>query len=140
MSMSKSAFKNVIFVLFSVLFLILLFWLYNNLGQIEVGRQLVFQCQDGEWENTYAYFVDVNELCNEYPEFKNQVEQQLSCKIENIDPNEYRFLKVCGGEIESFTMSKNTKNWFPNIKYKKELTTISVYFMRNDRNIELSDD
>lgn len=133
--------KKIIYVLLAVLILFLGFWIYNNLFEFEVDRELVFQCQDnddGEWEEIFTYFANINDICNEYPEFKSKIEKKMGCRLEEIDTKEYRFLKVCGGEIESFKMVKNTKNWYPNIKYKKGVAknTISIYLMKRDRYIE----
>lgn len=65
----------------------------------------------------------------------------MGCKVEDIDTEKYQFLKVCGGEIESFTMVKDTRILFPNIKYKQGISkiTTSIYLMKKDRNIVISD-
>lgn len=107
-------------------------------------RELIYQCQDFNEKNRseiFVYYANINDICTNYPELKTIIETKFKCTLDKIDTNKYKFLKVCGGEIDSFKMVKDTKNWFPYIKYKQGISkdTVSIYLMTPGRYIEFGD-
>lgn len=117
-------------------------FIYYDCIRFEIKRELIYQCHDVQYRDSeFIYFANLYDLCNEYPEFKNVVETKFKCSIDEIDTNKYFFLTICGGDIQSFKMVKNTHAYDPFIKYKKGVSkdTISIYLMTDNRYIEFSD-
>lgn len=132
---------NIIIILLT---LIVGWFIYYDCIRFEVKRELIYQCQDFNEKNRseiFVYYANINDICTDYPELKTIIETKFKCTLDKIDTNKYKFLKVCGGEIDSFKMVKDTKNWFPYIKYKQGISkdTVSIYLMTPGRYIEFGD-
>ena len=95
---------NIIIILLT---LIVGWFIYYDCIRFEVKRELIYQCQDINEKNRseiFVYYANINDICTDYPELKTIIETKFKCTLDKIDTNKYKFLKVCGGEIDSFKM------------------------------------
>lgn len=123
---------------------------YISIGiwSIIVGLFIYYYCIDFKLNLIPIYQYEAQENYNkvsviptdmdEYLKTNSELQKKLESRLKSIDPNEYYFLVVYGGEIKSVSMKKNRKNYLPSIKFKKNasLRTVSYYLIPDTRYID----
>lgn len=136
--------KKIKFTLIAILLIYPLYWCYDNLICFEYDRILVYQGQKEDpfiREEPYTTFHGYDSLCDEFPDFKDKAEAELGFDPGTLDMSKYQYIYIYGGDIKTYKVVRNYKNWFPYITYKKGIpkTSVNVYLIKRDRYLEMHD-
>lgn len=97
--------------------------------------KLIYQYKS---KQAYDYVLTVPADMRKYIKCHPELQDSLEPLLKNVNPHDYYFLVVHGGEIKSLSMKKNKNNELPCIKYKKNVSPymVSYYLIPNTRYID----